>query len=158
MEVAETEENCLDLDIVVFELIFREESESSLHVLFESLWRLVSELNASLKKTNWDVLTWIRRKEESETWISLILSEQIKFLLKIFQEEWHEMNVLEHDPVSLFVTDLKLVHGNDILSLTEGNGVKTLVDINSILLGKLLDILNWIGSWRKDEVDWSIGG
>jgi hypothetical protein len=49
--------------------------------------------------------------------------------------------------MTLLVTDLKLVEGNNILTLAQGNLMKIFVRINTIFLSKSLDILNWIGSW-----------
>jgi len=43
------------------------------------------------------------------------------------------MDVLEHNPVTLLVTNFKLVQGNNILTLTQGDLMKLLVGINTIL-------------------------
>ena len=158
MEVAESEEDGLDLWIFVLNLFFGELSESSLDVLFDTLWWLIGELDRSLKETDWNGLVGIRGDEESETWVRSLSGESIKLLLKIKQEAWHEMNVLKHDPVTIFMTNIKFVHGNNILSLTKGNSVKHLHWVDSLLSGECLDSQYWVGTRGQDEVDWGGGG
>jgi len=68
------------------------------------------------------------------------------------------MNFLKHDPVTIFVADVEFVHGNDILSLTKGNGVERLHWVESLLSGEGLDGQNWVGTRGQDEVDWGGGG
>jgi len=158
VEVAESEEDGLDLWIFVLNLFFGELSKGSLDVLFNTLWWLIGKLDRSFKETNWDGFTWIRGDEESETWVRSFGGESIKLLLKIKQETWHEMNVLEHDPVTILMTNIKFVHGNDILSLTKGNGMKHLHWVNSLLSSEGLDSQYWVGTRGQDEVDWGAGG
>jgi len=57
------------------------------------------------------------------------------------------MDVLEHDPVALFVSDLKLSMGGGLYSLTKGKRMEGLAWVHSALSGKVLDIQNWVGTW-----------
>jgi hypothetical protein len=57
------------------------------------------------------------------------------------------MDVLEHNPVAFLVTYFELVEGDNILTLTQGDLMKILVGVNTILSGKTFDILNGVGSW-----------
>ena len=64
------------------------------------------------------------------------------------------MNILQHDPVTLFVCDFKFLVSNSVLSLTKSNLMKCLVWIDAVFTGKLFDILDRVSSWGKDEEDW----
>ena len=66
------------------------------------------------------------------------------------------MNVLKHDPVTIFMTNIKFVHGNNILSLTKGNSVEHLHWVESLLSGMCLDSQYWVGTRGQDEVEYSI--
>jgi len=54
MEVAETKENCLDFGVFIVNVVSVEEDESSLQVLFQTLWRLIGQLDGSFKQANWN--------------------------------------------------------------------------------------------------------
>ena len=146
MEVAETEEDGLDLGVLIFNVLLGEEGEGTLHVGLETLRGLVSELDGSLEDTNGDFLAGIGREIESEVGVGALSCIDIQFLLKILEEGWHEMDVLEHDPVALLVADFKFVQGNDVLTLTQGNLMKVLVGVNSIPSCEYLNILDGVGS------------
>jgi len=81
----------------------------------------------------------------------------VEHLLELLQEVRHELNVLEEDPVTFFVSELEFVQGNNILTITEGDGVKLLVDVNTIRLGELLYLKDGICTGREDEVNRSDG-
>jgi hypothetical protein len=57
------------------------------------------------------------------------------------------MDVLEHDPVALFVSDLKLCMGSRLDSLTKGKGMEGLAGVHSTTSGEVLDIEDWISTW-----------
>jgi len=57
------------------------------------------------------------------------------------------MNVLEHDPMAFFMTKIKLVECNNILTLSKRNLVKML-EINTLTLGKFFYSGDWVGSCR----------
>jgi len=57
------------------------------------------------------------------------------------------MDVLKHDPVAFFVSDLKLSMGSRLYSLTEGKRMKSLAWVHSALPGKVLDIQYWVSTW-----------
>jgi len=67
------------------------------------------------------------------------------------------VNVLKHYPVTLSVADFKFVHCNNILSLSQGDLMELSNWVNSILFAQFFDILYWVCSWRKNEVNWSGG-
>ena len=136
MEIAETEEDGLDLGLHLFEIVLCEESECSLHVGFEALRRLICELNGSLKDTNGDFLAGVSREIESEVGVRALSGIDIQFLFKLLQEAGHEMDVLEHDPVAFLVTDLKLVESDDILTLTQGDLMQVFVGAIPFFLAK----------------------
>jgi len=60
VEIAECEQNGLDLGILVLDLLFRKLRERSLNILFDSLWWLVGELDGSFKETNWNIIARVR--------------------------------------------------------------------------------------------------
>jgi hypothetical protein len=82
----------------------------------------------------------------------------IQLLLEFLEEAGHEMDVLEHDPVALLVSDLKLVEGDHILTLTQGDLMQVLVGVDTVLPREALDVLDGVGSWREDEEDGGGGG
>jgi hypothetical protein len=147
VEVAKSEQDGFDFGLLLVNFLFGEEGEGTFHVGFESLWWLVSQLNASLEKTNWNGLRWIRGKVKTETWVGTFDGEGIKLLFQLSQEARHEMDVLKHNPVTFFVTDIEPLMRNNILTLTQGNRMQHLCWIDSILPCQILDILYWIGSW-----------
>jgi len=133
VEIAETEEDSLDLGIFVLNILLAEECEGTFHVRLNTLRRLVGELNGSLKDTDGDVLAGVSGQVETEVGMGALSCIHIQFLLKILEEARHEMDVLEHNPVTLLVTNFKLVQGNNILTLTQGDLMKLLVGVNTIL-------------------------
>lgn len=78
----------------------------------------------------------------------------IEFLLEGLQEVGHELNVLQENPVTFLVSQLKLAKGNNVLTITKSDWVELLLGVNSILSGEGLNINNGVGTGRKDEVDW----
>jgi hypothetical protein len=60
VEVAKTEQDGSNLLIFLIEFFFVEGENSSLHVGFETRWRLVGKFDGSLKKTDWDTCDGIR--------------------------------------------------------------------------------------------------
>jgi hypothetical protein len=119
------------------------------------LWWLVGELDGSLEQTNWNTLDWIRGKEHSELLVRALNSIGVKAFLKLLEEIRHQLNVLKHDPVTVLVAKLKIVVCNNILTITKGNSVQHLGGVDSNLSAQILDIDNWVGTRREDEVDWS---
>lgn len=56
------------------------------------------------------------------------------------------MHVLEHDPVAFLVSDGEFLHGNDVLTLSQSDGVESLVGVHALLSGQCFDILDGVGS------------
>ena len=147
MEIAKTEKNGLDLGILIFDVLLGEEGEGTLHVGLETLRRLIGELNGSLKDTNGDFFAGIGGQVEAEVGMGALGGVDIQLLLEVLKETGHQMDVLEHNPVAFLVTNFELVEGNNILTLTQGDLMKVLVGVNTILSGEAFDILNGVGSW-----------
>jgi hypothetical protein len=81
----------------------------------------------------------------------------VKYLLELLQEIRHELNVLEEDPVTFFVSELEFVQSDDILTVTESDSVELLEDVNVVGLSKSLDFKDGVGTRGKDEVNRSDG-
>jgi hypothetical protein len=158
VEIAKSEQDSSNLLFLLIEFFLVEGRHGSLHVGLESRWRLVGQLNGSLKKTNGDGLDGIRRKEESELLVRTLHGVAVKDLFKSLQEVRHELNVLQEDPVTFFVSQLKLVEGNNILTITKGHRVEVLDGINVVLAAKVLHINDWVSTRREDEVNRSSWG
>lgn len=151
VEVAETEQDSPDLGITIIKLLLLVHSDSTLHVGLESCWGLVSKLDGSLKQVDGDILCWVRRQEKSEGLVRSFNGEGIELLKHLIQEIRHEMDVLKHNPLAFFVSHFEEVHGDDVLTLTEGNLVELLSGIKTEALGQTLYVLNRIGSRRKNK-------
>lgn len=82
----------------------------------------------------------------------LLDSIVVKLLLKCLQEVRHELDVLQEHPMTVIVSLLKVVHGNDVLTVTERDGVHV-GQRNIALAGKVLNINNGVGTRRQNEVD-----
>jgi len=61
------------------------------------------------------------------------------------------MHVLKHNPVTFFVSHIKLGVGNNILTLTKSDGVQMFDGVHFFFLTQRFDILNWVGTCRKDK-------
>ena len=59
--------------------------------------------------------------------------------------------------MAFFVTNFKFVQGNNILTLSKRD-LMDVLEVNSLTSSEELDSDDWIGSWGKDEVNWSHGG
>lgn len=57
--------------------------------------------------------------------------------------------------MSFLVSEVKFGVCNNILTLTKSDLMKVLDWIHLLLDAEFLDILNWIGSWGKDEEEWN---
>ena len=57
------------------------------------------------------------------------------------------MDVLEHNPMTFFMSKIELLGSNNILSLTKGNLMKLFDWINATRTSKRFNIFNWVGSW-----------
>jgi len=57
--------------------------------------------------------------------------------------------------MAFFVCHVKSVVCNNILTLTKSDNVEMLDWIHLLFDAKSLNILDWVGTWRKDEEDWS---
>ena len=62
-------------------------------------------------------------KEETEGRVRALLGIDVEFLLEILQEVWHQLDVLEEDPVTLIVAKFKALEGNLVLAITERDNV-----------------------------------
>jgi len=147
MEVAESEENSLNLVLFLVELVRLEGKAGSLHVLLKSLRRFVGKLNRSLKQTNGDVLTSIGRQEQSEGWVRSFLSVGIEPPFESDEEGRHQMDVLKHDPMAFLVGTVQEVKGNLILTRTKSDSLEKLLGVHSLLSAEVFDILYRVSTW-----------
>jgi hypothetical protein len=62
------------------------------------------------------------------------------------------MNVLKHNPVSLFESVFEFLISNDVLTLTQSN-VKEIIKVSfePHFLTNFFDFFDWISSWRQNE-------
>lgn len=157
MEVAQGEEDGLDLDLLVLKLSLVEEGESSLQVSLETCGRLVSELDRSLEQADRDLLGGIGSQEETELRIRAFVGVDSESLLELKEEVGHQMHVLKHNPVTFLVGSVEVVVSNDVLSLTQGNSLQMLLRVQFFAEAKSFDILNRVCTGRQDEEDWSDG-
>lgn len=71
------------------------------------------------------------------------------------------MDVLQHDPVTFFISLLDSSACDFVLALTQWDaeeGLSCLDSVSiSIFLDNLLDLFDWIGTWRQDEEDRNLG-
>jgi hypothetical protein len=84
--------------------------------------------------------------------VLLIIFEVEHNLLKLFHPRAEQMAVLEHDPVSILASLLDVFLSDRTLSLTKGNGNKSILIL--LLLGKLLQLTRWISSCAQHEDQW----
>ena len=54
--------------------------------------------------------------------------EFIQFLLKLDQPTWHQMNIIENNPISITMSIFETCHCDDILTLTHGD-----IEVRNIL-------------------------
>jgi hypothetical protein len=106
VEIAETKEDGSDLGLTLIEFLLLVHGDSTLHVGFESCGRLVGELDGSLKQVDGNTVTGVRRQEESEVLVRSFNGKGVELLGDLVQESRHEMHVLQHDPLSFFVSHL----------------------------------------------------
>lgn len=64
------------------------------------------------------------------------------------------MDVLKHDPMAFFVADIEPVVGNLVLTLSKSDLMELLGNVNTLGSSEVLYLLDWVGTWRQDEVDW----
>lgn len=63
------------------------------------------------------------------------------------------MDILQHDPMSFFVTNLQFGMGNWLNTLSQRNWMKSLCWVHSAWFSKVLYVQYWVSTWWKDEVD-----
>jgi len=153
VEVSETEEHSSNLGLLLVEFLSLVGHESSVHVGLESSWGLVGQLDGLLKEINWNSNTGIRCQEDSESRVGSLSNENFHSLSEFEEETGHQMHVLEHNPLSFFVSHIEELVGNNILTLSKGDLGKLFGGVESVVDSKSLNILNGVGSRRKDEVD-----
>mmetsp|Transcript_33278 Transcript_33278/g.71326 ORF Transcript_33278/g.71326 Transcript_33278/m.71326 type:complete len:451 (-) Transcript_33278:1539-2891(-) len=155
VEVAQGEEDGLDLRVAVLEVLFAEECERSPQVGQHPLGRLVGELNRALQDANGNTIARIGREENSKVGMAVLDCEDVQLLLELDAPLGHQVNVLEHDPMTFAVANVKLRHGNDVLALAHGNvpivGTQLQPDQR---LPHGLHLLDRVGARRQDEEDW----
>lgn len=81
------------------------------------------------------------------------LSESIHTLGDLIEEIGHEMDVLEHDPLTIFVSHIEEIVSNNILSLSQRNLVKTFCGVFAEGYEKILYVSNGVSTRGKNEVD-----
>ena len=64
----------------------------------------------------------------------------------------------EIDYRTVTVTSIKLVVGELVLTLAEGDGVEHLLGVEALGSSEELDVLDWVHTRRQDEVDGGGGG
>jgi hypothetical protein len=57
------------------------------------------------------------------------------------------MDILEHDPVTVFVTNVELGHGDNILTLSQSDLMEHFSWIISLGSSKLFYSLDWVSTW-----------
>jgi hypothetical protein len=158
MEVAQGEENTLKFDVLVVELIhIWEEAPSSLHVGSETTRWLVTELDGFVQDTNWNLFGWFGRQEQTEVGVTSTdgLRDFLKLLLEVSQEVRHKMDILEHQPKTLFEGLIQF--GNSLLFHlgTQRNLEVLFISLDeSHLFTEVQHVLSWIGTLGQDEEDW----
>mmetsp|Transcript_25510 Transcript_25510/g.75968 ORF Transcript_25510/g.75968 Transcript_25510/m.75968 type:complete len:302 (-) Transcript_25510:4520-5425(-) len=154
MEVAESEEDRLDLSVLVLKVLLAEESERATQVCEHSLRRLVGQLDGSLKDANRDAIVGVRREEHAEVRVAVLHGKHVKLLLELDAPLGHQVDVLQHDPMSIAMPNVELGHGHHVLSLTHSNvpvvGAKLQANLR---LAHSLHLLDRIGTRRQDEED-----
>ena len=150
MEEAQTEQNALDLRILLVDLLLGEIGEGSLHVGLNARGRLVGQLDRSVQNTDRHTSRWLSRKQQPEIDMraSSIAGERVEDLLEFDQPTRHEVDILKHDPVALLVTLLDSSPGDLVLTLTQRNteeGFSSLDPVSiAIALDDLFDLLDGI--------------
>jgi len=56
------------------------------------------------------------------------------------------MHVLQHNPLSFFMSHVKECVGDNVLTLSQSDLVKLLGGVHSVLSGKVFDILDGVGT------------
>jgi hypothetical protein len=118
VEVGKTEKHGSDLAFSLIEFLSLVRDEGSVHVSLESSWGLVGQLNGLLKEINWDSVTGIRGQEDSESRVGSLSDEEFHSLGELKEEAGHQMHVLEHNPLAFFVSHIKELVCNNILTLS----------------------------------------
>mmetsp|Transcript_9979 Transcript_9979/g.26011 ORF Transcript_9979/g.26011 Transcript_9979/m.26011 type:complete len:497 (+) Transcript_9979:380-1870(+) len=119
--VAEREQDRLHLSITVLEVLLAEERERPAQVGKHALRRLVGQLDRSFQDTDRNTLARVSRQEHPEVWVAVLDREHVQLLLELDAPLRHQVDVLQHDPVPLPVSDVQLCHRDDILTLAHGN-------------------------------------
>lgn len=152
MEPCETE-NCLtEGSVLVDSWELGDVTVKSQHVRPDTLWWLLRNLDRSLKKGDGEVWMWVGRKNKFEVWIDLlwVLEDTVNDRLKLWKELDRQVAVSKEHPVSGISSFGNVLLSLLALSLTHGQGIET----NTLLLGKLSQVVGWIDTWTQDEDDW----
>lgn len=163
MEEAQTEQNALDLRVLLVDLLLGEIGEGSLHVGLNAGRRLVGQLDRPVQNTDRHTSRWLSRKQQPEIDVraSSIAGERVEDLLEFDQPTRHEVDVLKHDPVALLVALLDSSPGDLVLTLAQRNTEERFSSLDpvsiAIALDDLFHLLNRIGTWGKNEEDGNLG-
>mmetsp|Transcript_12956 Transcript_12956/g.30909 ORF Transcript_12956/g.30909 Transcript_12956/m.30909 type:complete len:297 (-) Transcript_12956:2747-3637(-) len=81
-------------------------------------------------------------------------SERVELLLELDEPLGHQVDVLQHYPVALLVTQVQLGHCNHILTLPHGDVVEVDSRCDAVVLAAhRLHLLDGVGTRRQDEED-----
>mmetsp|Transcript_20840 Transcript_20840/g.49406 ORF Transcript_20840/g.49406 Transcript_20840/m.49406 type:complete len:523 (-) Transcript_20840:4973-6541(-) len=162
MEKAERKERCLKLAGLhaSINVLLGELGVGAAEVRLQIRRRLVCHLDAPLQNWLWDKVPelplhgsrWLGGEEAAEVLVSELLDD-LQGTLQILQPSLHQVDVLQHDPVTLTVSNVQLRHGHHILALPHGHVPVVLAQRQALrsLLAHGLHLLHWIRAWRQDE-------
>ncbi len=75
-------------------------------------------------------------------------AKALSFFFELVEVTGHQMHVLQHDPETFTVTSIKLVVGELVLTLAEGDGVEHLLGVEALGSSEELDVLD-VGSHQE---------
>jgi hypothetical protein len=97
------------------------------------------------------------RDEASEVLMAVIIDGDFEGALEFSHPLSHEMDVLDHEPVTLLGSVLESIHGNRLLTLSHRNVGEGLVKGSlAILLADALDIRGGVHTREEHEEGWGL--